>query len=123
VFLGRANHKRFQFKVFLTPYPPLVPITIDFTVKLVDVKRLLHTLKRISNWPLYKTGYCATYLINASNVWLLCIVHINLSINGKKNVSMYKTVHAKIGYVLGLLVLGNGIVEFGRKVFLVDCLL
>ena len=33
------------------------------------------------------------------------------------------TVGAKIGYVLGLLVHGNVVVEFGRKVFLVDCLL
>ena len=32
-------------------------------------------------------------------------------------------VGAKIGYVLGLLVYGNVVVEFGRKVFLVDCLL
>ena len=31
--------------------------------------------------------YYATYLINASQVWLLCIVHNNLS--------MYKTVHAE----------------------------
>ena len=33
------------------------------------------------------------------------------------------TVDAKIGYVLGLLVHGKVDVEFGRKVFLVDCLL
>ena len=33
------------------------------------------------------------------------------------------TVGANIGYVLGLLVHGNVVVEFGRKVFLVDCLL
>jgi len=36
-----------------------------------------------------------TYLINASKVWLLCIVHTNLSINGTNNFSMYKTVHAE----------------------------
>ena len=30
---------------------------------------------------------------------------------------------ANIGYVLGLLVHGKVVVEFGRKVFLVDCLL
>jgi len=34
---------------------------------------------------------------------------------------MYKTV--KLGYVLGLLVQGKVVVEFGRKVFLVDCIL
>jgi len=33
------------------------------------------------------------------------------------------TVGANIGYALGLLVFGNVDVEFGRKVFLVDCLL
>ena len=33
------------------------------------------------------------------------------------------TVGAKIGYVLVLLVHGQVVVEFGRKVFLVDCLL
>ena len=33
------------------------------------------------------------------------------------------TVGANICYVLGLLVHGNVVVEFGRKVFLVDCLL
>jgi len=32
-------------------------------------------------------------------------------------------VGAKIGYALGLLVHGKVVVEFGRKVFLVDCLL
>ena len=32
------------------------------------------------------------------------------------------TVGAKLGYVLGLLVRGNVVVKFGRKVFLVDCL-
>ena len=41
---------------------------------------------------------------------------------------MYTTVHAdmvggQIAYVLGLLVHGKVVVEFGRKVFLVDCLL
>ena len=34
-----------------------------------------------------------------------------------------KPVGAKIGYVLGLLVHGKVLVEFGRKIFLVDCLL
>ena len=33
------------------------------------------------------------------------------------------TVGAKIGYQLGLLVNGKVVVEFGRKVLLVDCLL
>jgi len=56
----------------------------------------IYTLKRISNWPLYKIRYYAIYLINASKVLLLCIVHTNLLINGKKKtVSMYKTVHAE----------------------------
>ena len=54
-----------------------------------------YTLKRISNWPLYKIWYYATYLINASKVWLLCIVRTNLSINRKKKMSMYKTVHTE----------------------------
>jgi len=36
------------------------------------------------NWPLYQIRYYSTYSINASKVWLLCIVHTNLSINGKK---------------------------------------
>jgi len=30
---------------------------------------------------------------------------------------------SKLGYVLGLLVHGKVVIEFGRKVFLVDCLL
>ena len=34
-------------------------------------------------------------LINASKVWFICVVHTNVLINGKKNVSMYKTVHAE----------------------------
>ena len=37
-----------------------------------------------------------TYLINASKVRLLCIVHTNLSNNGKKkSVFMYKIVHVE----------------------------
>jgi len=49
------------------------------------------------------------YLINASKVWLLCIVHTNLSIKGKKerfhvqNCSCV-TVGANIDNVLGFLV-------------------
>ena len=38
---------------------------------------------------------------------------------------MYKTVHAvgaQISYVIGLLVHGIVVVDIGRKVFLVDCL-
>jgi len=35
---------------------------------------------------------------------------------------MYKSVHANIGYVLGLLVHDKVVVEFGWKVFLVDYL-
>ena len=53
------------------------------------------TLKQISNWPLYKIWYYVRYLINASKIWLPCIVHTNLSINWTKKVSMYKTVHAE----------------------------
>jgi len=33
------------------------------------------------------------------------------------------TIGARIGYVLGLLVHGKIVVEFGRNLFLVDCLL
>ena len=49
----------------------------------ISVRIHIH-LKRISNWPLYKIWYYATYLIDASKVWLLCIVHAIISINGKK---------------------------------------
>ena len=61
-------------------------------------------------------------------MWLLCIVHTNLSINGKKERLHIQncpcgTVGANIGYVLGLVVQRKVVVEFGRKVFLVDCLL
>jgi len=35
----------------------------------------------------------------------------------------FGTVGANIGYVLGLLVYGNAVVEFGRKVLLVDRIL
>ena len=71
---------------------------------------------------------CATYLINASEVWLLCIVHTILSINGKKkrfHVQIHPcgTLDAEIGHVLGLLVHDKIDVEFGRNVILVDCLL
>ena len=59
-----------------------------------------------------------------------CIVHTNLSINGKKkklfhvqNCPLIGTVGAEIGYVLGLLMHDKVSVEFGRKVFLVVCLL
>ena len=48
------------------------------------------------------------YLINASKVWLLCIVHTNLSIYGKKKSFHVKncprgTVGPKIGHVSGTL--------------------
>jgi len=52
-----------------------------------------YTLKRSSNWSLYKIRYCATYLINASKVWLLCIVHTYLSINGKKKMFHVQNCH------------------------------
>ena len=44
---------------------------------------LTYTLKRISNCPLYKIRYYATYL-TSSKSWLLCKVHTNLSINRTK---------------------------------------
>ena len=50
------------------------------------------------------------------------IVHTNISINWMKTCPC-ETVGTKIDNVLGLLAQGNVIVEFGRKVFLVDCLL
>ena len=43
----------------------------------------MKTLKRISNWPLYKLWYFAIYLIKTSKVWLFRIMHIALSINSK----------------------------------------
>ena len=83
-----------------------------------------YTLKQIYNWPLYKIWYYATYLIDASKVWLLCIVHTNLLINGRKKHFHVQncpcgTVGAKIGCVRGLLVHGKVVVEFSKKVFLV----
>ena len=86
------------------------------------------TVKLISNWPLYKIWYCATYVINVSEVWLLCIVYTNLSINRKKTLLHIQncrcgTEVVKIGYVFGLLVHVKVVLEFGRKLFLVDCLL
>ena len=79
----------------------------------------IHTLKR----SLYKIWY----LINACNVWLLCIVHTNLSVNGGKTVSCTKLSmgngRCEIRYVLRLLVHSKVVAEFGRKEFLVDCLL
>ena len=59
-------------------------------------------------------------------VWLLCIVYTNQTIDWKKTRFHLQncpcgTVGAKIGYVLGLLVHGKVVVEFARKVFLVDC--
>ena len=66
----------------------------EFT--LFNISKDTYTLKRISNWPLYKIWYYATYLIDASKVWLLCIVHAIISINGKKKpIFMYKIVHAE----------------------------
>jgi len=70
----------------------------------------------------------ATYLINASKIGLPCIVDTNISINGKEKSfhvqnCPFGTVGANIGYELGLLVRGKVVVEFGRKIFLVDCLL
>ena len=51
-----------------------------------------------------------------------------LAINGKRKLFHVQncprgTVGAKIGYVLGHLVHGKVVVEFGRHVFRVDCLL
>ena len=40
--------------------------------------------------------YVNMILINASKVWFICIVHTNISINGKKKtVSLYKTDHVE----------------------------
>ena len=55
-----------------------------------------------------------------------CIVHTNLLINGKKKLFHVQncpcgTVSVKIDYVLGFFIQGKVVVEFGRKVFLVDC--
>ena len=63
------------------------------------------------------------YLINASKIWLFCILHTNLLINRKKKRFHVQncpcgTVGQKKGYVLGKVV-----IEFHRKVFLIDCLL
>ena len=71
---------------------------------------------------------CNIFIPIASKIWLLCIVHTNLSNKGKKKCFLLQNcpcvmVGAKIGYVLGLLVQGKVVVEFGRNVFLVDCLL
>ena len=73
----------------------------------------VYTLKRNSNWPLSL---------------VTCIVHTDLSINGgKKRFHVQNcpcgTVDAKIRYVLGLRVHDKVVVELGRKVFTVDCLL
>ena len=64
------------------------------------------TLKRISNWPLYTIWYYAIYWINTSKFWLLCIVHTNISINGKKTRFHVQncpcgTVGTHLGYVRG----------------------
>ena len=91
------------------------------------VYRYIHLNKFLSGHYI-KWNY-ATYLINASNVWLLCIVHTNLSINGKKTKTFSCTKQSMRNgrcenrFVLGLLVHSTVVVEFGRKVFLVDCLL
>jgi len=63
--------------------------------------------------------------MNASKVWLLCTVHTDLSIIGKKKLCFHVQncqcgmVGAKIGYALGLLVHDKIVAEFGRNVFLV----
>ena len=71
---------------------------------------------------------CNILIPIASKIWLLCIVHTNLSIKGKKKCFLLQNcpcvmVGAKIGYVLGPLVHGKVVVEFDRKVLFVDCLL
>ena len=52
----------------------------------------------------------------SSEIWVLCIIHTNLSINGKKTCFHVQncpcgTVDAKIGYVLGPLVHDKVVVE------------
>ena len=104
-----------------------VSCTVDFPIlKLsqevkVCIITLITKLKRISNWPLHKMWYYEAYLINASKIWLFCIVHTNLSYKGKKKRFHVQNclcgmIGEKIGYVLGLLVHGKMVVEVGRKV-------
>ena len=68
-----------------------------------------------------------TYLINASEVWSLCIVHTNLPTNGKKKHSCTKLSMRNDKCENRLCTRApparQGSLEFGRKVFLVDCLL
>ena len=70
-------------------------------------------------------GHCIKYDINTPKVWLLCIVHTNLT-KRKKLFSCTKLstrngmVGAKIGYALGLLVHGKVVVEFGRFFFFIS---
>ena len=42
--------------------------TLSAKHECVEVIRCVCTLERISNWPLYKTRYYATHLINATSV-------------------------------------------------------
>ena len=103
----------------------MMTFTHDYCVKQTYIDKWqtsalsIHTLQR----SLYKIWY----LINACNVWLLCIVHTNLSVNGGKTVSCTKLSmgngRCEIRYVLKLLVHSKVVAEFGRKEFLVDCLL
>ena len=68
------------------------------------------------------------HLTNASKVWLRCIVHTNISTNGKKNTFPCIKLSMRNGrcehrFRARLLVHGKVVVEFGRKVFPVDWLL
>ena len=68
----------------------------------------------------------ATYLINASKIWLLLYcTHQFIDKRKEKNLFHVQncpcgTVSVKIDYVLGFFMQGKVVVEFGRKVFLVD---
>ena len=69
----------------------------------------------------------ATYLINASKIWLL-LYCTHQSIDKRKEKNLFHvqncpcgTVSVKIDYVLGFFMQGKVVVKFGRKVFLVDC--
>ena len=69
----------------------------------------------------------ATYLINASKIWLLLYcTHQSIDKQKEKNLFHVQNcpcgkVSVKINYVLGFFMQGKVVVEFGRKVFLVDC--
>ena len=61
---------------------------------------------------------------------IMCVVYLQIELNFvfeltqyHHSIPIFRMVDAKIAYVLGLLVHGKVVVEFGRKIFLVDFLL